>query len=81
MQTKWNISLFHYRNHGAGEKFSYPEDSRSADPARHPDIGKVLAGIQVPPEDDGDFDDMLKQLGYTFVEETDNAVYKRHLRS
>lgn len=19
MQTKWNISLFHYRNHGAGE--------------------------------------------------------------
>jgi len=61
IQTKWNISLFHYRNHGA-------------------DIGKVLAGIQVPPEDNAEFDDILKQLGYIFVEETNNAVYKRHLR-
>jgi threonine dehydratase len=60
-QTKWNISLFHYRNHGA-------------------DIGKVLAGIQVPPEDNAEFDSILKQVGYAFVEETDNPVYKRLLR-
>ena len=44
------------------------------------DIGKVLAGIQVPPGDSAEFDEILKQLGYVFVEETDNAVYKRHLR-
>lgn len=60
-QTKWNISLFHYRNHGA-------------------DIGKVLAGIQVPPEDNAEFDSILKQVGYAFVEETENPVYKRLLR-
>ena len=69
--------MFHYRNHGAGEGFvkplfylnlTYPKD-----------IGKVLAGIQVPPEDNAEFDNTLKQVGYTFVEETDNAVYKRHL--
>ena len=28
----WNVSLFHYRNHGA-------------------DIGRVLVGLQVPPEE------------------------------
>jgi hypothetical protein len=50
------------------------------DPACLPDIGKVLAGIQVPPEDNAELDGTLKQLGYTFVEETDNVVYKRHLR-
>lgn len=51
-----------------------------ADVARLSDIGRVLAGIQVPPGDYTEFDETLKQLGYTFVEETDNAVYKRHLR-
>lgn len=50
------------------------------DSTRLPDIGRVLAGIQVPPEDYTEFDETLKQLGYTFVEETNNAVYKRHLR-
>ena len=48
--------------------------------ARSLDIGKVLAGVQVPPEDNAEFDKTLKQLGYTFVEETNNAVYKRHLQ-
>lgn len=52
----------------------------STDPIRFPDIGKVLAGIQVPPKDNAEFDDILKKLGYTFVEETNNAVYKRHLQ-
>ncbi|KAJ7703150.1 tryptophan synthase beta subunit-like PLP-dependent enzyme [Mycena rosella] len=57
----WNISLFHYRNHGA-------------------DLGKVLAGIQVPPAEYDAFDTFLTQLGYPYVEETENPVYKRYLR-
>lgn len=44
------------------------------------DIGKVLAGIQVPQEDNAEFDGILKQVGYTFVEETNNPVYRRLLR-
>jgi len=61
IRTKWNISLFHYRNHGA-------------------DLGKVLAGIQVPPPDYPEFDAFLLNLGYPYVEETENEVYRRHLR-
>ncbi|KAH7914155.1 tryptophan synthase beta subunit-like PLP-dependent enzyme [Hygrophoropsis aurantiaca] len=57
----WNISLFHYRNHGA-------------------DMGKVLAGIQVPPNESEQFGKFLDNLGYHYVEETDNEVYKRYLR-
>ncbi|KAI0744040.1 threonine ammonia-lyase [Daedaleopsis nitida] len=57
----WNITLFHYRNHGA-------------------DIGKVLAGIQVPPENTAEFSEYLKSLGYPYVEETENEVYKRFLK-
>ena len=45
------------------------------------DLGKVLAGIQAPPEDSDAFDAFLKELGYPYVEETDNAVYKRYMRS
>ncbi|KAI0075115.1 threonine dehydratase I [Panus rudis PR-1116 ss-1] len=62
IQTEWNISLFHYRNHGA-------------------DLGKVLAGIQVPEDQNEKFGSFLKNLGYPYVEETDNEVYKRFLRS
>ncbi|CAA7261617.1 unnamed protein product [Cyclocybe aegerita] len=57
----WNISLFHYRNHGA-------------------DLGKILAGIQVPPGDSVAFDEFLQKLDYPYVEETENSVYKRFLR-
>lgn len=57
----WNITLFHYRNHGA-------------------DIGKVLAGIQVPPEQYKQFDEFLVKLGYHYVEETESEIYKRHLK-
>ncbi|KAJ3896895.1 tryptophan synthase beta subunit-like PLP-dependent enzyme [Lentinula edodes] len=60
LRYDWNISLFHYRNHGA-------------------DIGKVLAGIQVPPLENDEFDAFLKKLNYTYVEETENPVYKRFL--
>ena len=45
MSRGWNISLFHYRNHGA-------------------DYGRVLAGIQVPPQDQAAFQAFLDGLGY-----------------
>lgn len=44
------------------------------------DLGKVLAGIQVPPDESAQFDEFLNQLGYTYIEETDNEVYKRYLK-
>ena len=45
------------------------------------DLGKVLAGIQVPPSECVEFDQFLEQLGYHYVEETNNEVYKRYLRA
>ena len=60
MGQRWNISLFHYRNHGAA-------------------FGRVLIGVQVPPLDKAEFKRFLKELGYTFVEETDNPAYKLFL--
>ena len=60
MHTNWNISLFHYRNHGA-------------------DYGRVLIGIQVPPEDSDSFLQFLNNLGYPWVDETDNPAYKLFL--
>ncbi|KAF8513142.1 tryptophan synthase beta subunit-like PLP-dependent enzyme [Hysterangium stoloniferum] len=59
--NNFNITLFHYRNHGA-------------------DLGKVLAGIQVPPEKSEQFTNFLTRLGYPYVEETENDVYKRYLK-
>lgn len=44
------------------------------------DLGKVLAAIQVPPSDAKEFDGFLNNLGYPYVEETENEVYKRYLR-
>jgi len=52
----WNISLFHYRNHGA-------------------DYGRVLVGLQVPPQERKAFQEFLKNLGYSYVNETDNPAY------
>lgn len=40
----------------------------------------MLAGIQVPPEESGEFDSFLDTLGYPYVEETDNEVYKRYFQ-
>ncbi|WFD36565.1 threonine ammonia-lyase [Malassezia cuniculi] len=58
----WNISLFHYRNHGG-------------------EIGRVLAGIQVPPETEDRFKKFLHELGYSYYEETDSPVVRRYLRA
>lgn len=78
LQHDWNITLFHYRNHGAGmvvlESVEY-----SLILFIQLDIGKVLAGIQVPPSEYAKFDGFLKKLNYTYVEETENPVYKRFL--
>ncbi|CAG8434339.1 1358_t:CDS:2 [Diversispora eburnea] len=61
LQSNWNVTLFHYRNHGA-------------------DMGKVLVGIQVPPQDSEDFENFLNNLGYSNVDETENPVYKQFLK-
>ncbi len=60
MGAGWNISLFHYRNHGA-------------------DFGRVLVGMQVPPDDKKAFNKFLDNLGYEFLEESDNPAYKLFL--
>jgi threonine dehydratase len=60
MGQDWNISLFHYRNHGA-------------------DFGRVLVGMQVPPQDAGEFSKFLDQLGYPHWDETNNPAYKLFL--
>jgi threonine dehydratase len=57
---KWNISLFHYRNHGS-------------------DFGRVLAALEVPPDQDGAFDQFLRELGYRFQIEDSNDAYSRFL--
>jgi threonine dehydratase len=76
----WNISLFHYRNHGGGALWS---DILQGDPLMIDgivDLGKVLAGVQVPESDYEAFDAYLQKLDYSYVEETDNPVYRRYLR-
>ena len=57
---RWNISLFHYRNHGAA-------------------FGRVLVGIEVPFQDKVDFEKFLTQLGYTWVDESDNPALQLFL--
>ena len=43
------------------------------------DVGKILAGIQVPPADRSALEEFLRGLGYTWWDETDNVVYKRFM--
>jgi threonine dehydratase len=44
------------------------------------DVGRVLAGLQCPPEDDQKLKNTLKTLGYPYKEETDSKVYKTFLK-
>ncbi|WP_029147503.1 threonine ammonia-lyase, biosynthetic [Methylophilus sp. 5] len=60
MGHNWNISLFHYRNHGA-------------------DFGRVLVGMQVPPDDKAAFEQFLQQLGYPYWDESQNPAYRLFL--
>lgn len=52
---RWNISLFHYRNHGAA-------------------YGRVLVGLQVDNKED--IVNYLNELGFPYMEETQNPAYK-----
>ena len=45
------------------------------------DYGRILVGLQVPPEDAAAFDAFLATLGYPCVEETLNPAYRLFLRS
>jgi len=56
----WNVSLFHYRNHGS-------------------DKGKVLVGLQLPDDSEDDFEQFVADLGYAYVEETHNSVYRNFM--
>ncbi len=60
MDPDWNISLFHYRNHGA-------------------DYGRILVGMQVPPEDKREFKAFLATLGYRYWDETQHPAYRLFL--
>ena len=45
------------------------------------DYGRILVGLQVPPKDDKAFAKFLGTLGYPYVEETHNPVYRLFLKS
>ncbi len=53
---RWNISLFHYRNHGAA-------------------FGRVLVGLEVPSDERDDLHLFFEDLGFNYVDETDNPAY------
>ena len=57
---RWNITLFHYRNHGS-------------------DYGRILTGIDVPPDEAGEFESHLQALGYEHWDETTNPAYRLFL--
>ena len=44
------------------------------------DYGRVLVGLQVPPEDHKAFTAFLKMLAYPYTEETNNPVYRLFLQ-
>jgi threonine dehydratase len=44
------------------------------------DYGRILVGIQVPESDEAAFRDFLNALGYPWVDENDNPVYRLFLR-
>lgn len=44
------------------------------------DVGKILCGFTLPEGSEKDFQQFLKNVGYTFVDESDNVFYKKFLR-
>jgi threonine dehydratase len=44
------------------------------------DYGRILVGLQVPGKDDKAFEKFLSTLGYPYVEETQNPVYRMFLQ-
>jgi threonine dehydratase len=57
---RWNISMFHYRNHGAAD-------------------GRVLAALQVPPDERHQVPAALEAIGYPYWDETENPAYRLFL--
>jgi threonine dehydratase len=45
------------------------------------DYGRILVGLQVPKADSKAFKEFLETLGYPYVEETDNPVYRLFLQT
>ncbi|RYX90001.1 MAG: threonine ammonia-lyase, biosynthetic [Comamonadaceae bacterium] len=45
------------------------------------DYGRTLVGLQVPKSDNRAFKDFLETMGYPYIEETDNPVYRLFLQS
>jgi threonine dehydratase len=45
------------------------------------DYGRILVGLQVPKADNKAFAQFLLALGYPYVEETDNPVYRLFLQT
>lgn len=45
------------------------------------DYGRILVGVQVPPKDDKAFAKFLDTLGYPYVDETQNPVFRLFLKS
>jgi threonine dehydratase len=60
MNPNWNISLFHYRNHGA-------------------DYGRIVMGMQVPPQEMKEWQSFLDNLEYRYWDESQNPAYKLFL--
>jgi threonine dehydratase len=44
------------------------------------DYGRILVGLQVPHAERGALRDFLRTIGYPYVEETANPVYRLFLR-
>jgi threonine dehydratase len=44
------------------------------------DYGRILVGLQVPDKDGKAFEKFLSTLGYPYVEETHNPVYRMFLQ-
>lgn len=60
LSPNWNISLFHYRNHGA-------------------DYGRIVVGMQVPPDELDAWEMFLTKLGYRYWDENQNPAYRLFL--
>jgi len=60
LQPAWNLTLFHYRNHGD-------------------DVGRVLAGIHAPENEQAAVTTALEALGYPYIEETMNPAARLFL--
>ncbi len=61
LHPDWNITLFHYRHHGA-------------------DYGRVLAGIEAPASERGAVVEVLDELGYPYVDVTEDVAVRLFLR-